>query len=139
MSGNCINALVPGCRVWTEHGLQCHGHHQINVPARTGGTVSPYSLGLYAVKWDTGQQSVHYPVELRIIGNALNITEFEDGIMEEAVSVRKVVGPQGGNREFTVFLRNGDWVSNMAHLEARLEAAKIPIQVERIARKSRRN
>ena len=135
MSGICINCLSAGCRVWTEIGLREHGHKKVNVPAKTGGTVAPFSSELYAVNWDTGQQSVHYPYELEAIGQARNRAEFQDAIMAEAVMVKRVVGPQGGERSFKIFLRNGDWVSHSFGLESRLKAAKIPIEVEKLERK----
>ena len=141
MSGRCVNALVYGCRAWAEHGLHQHGHKMVNVPAKTGGTVAAYAGELYAVNWDTGQQSVHYYNELHmrlcVIGSARTLAEFEDGIMAGAVSVRKVLGPQGGVREFTVSLNNGDWASGLSYLEPRLLAANIPVHTEQLARKQR--
>jgi uncharacterized protein with WD repeat len=109
----------------------------VNVPAQTGGNVSRFSDDLWAVKWDTGQQSVHYSSDLYAIGQARDLAEFEGMIMAEAVSVRQVIGPQGGNRTFTISLRNGDWVSSMAAMKTRLEVANIPIEIERIPKKTR--
>lgn len=137
MSGKRVNLLDIGCRVWAEYGRHEHGHKKVNVPAKTGGTVAYFSSELYAINWDAGQQTVEYPNELCVIGMARNRTEFEDTIISQAVSSRKVVGPQGGLREFTIFLRNGDWITNSAIAESRLEAANIPIQVEKLARKKR--
>ena len=139
VSGKCINSLETGHRVWTEAGLCDHGHEKVNVPAKTGGTIEPfpsYSGGLNAVRWDTGQRSVHYDNELFVIGNARSLTEFEEAIMAEAIRVSRILGPQGGNRQFMILLRNGDWVSGISYcyLLPRLEAANVPIQIEQLAR-----
>lgn len=142
MSGKYVNALVPGSRVWTESGLHEHGHKKVSVPALTGGTVRPFSGdNLFAVKWDTGQESVQYSSELLSIGNARNLSEFMEMIKSEAVKVRKVLGPLGGDRGFVVFLRSGDMFSGapycFASLLASLEKAGIPVEIERVEKKKR--
>lgn len=142
MSGKCVNALAYGCRVWTEHGLREHGHKKVNVPEKTGGTVGPFPGELFSVKWDSGQESVHYGNELCVIGDARDLPELEDMIIREAVRCRLVLGPQGGTREVTIFLRNGDWANGLyawrVRLESRVAAANIPVDVEHLARKKPR-
>ena len=142
MNGKCVNSLEVGCRVWAEFGLRDHGHDKVNVPAKTGGTVvsagqefSTIDQSLYAVNWDTGKHSLHYSNTLCAIGQARNLAEFEDAIVAAAVRGQIVLGPNGGRRGGKIFLRNGDWVDEMCGLQARLEAANVPIQVERLARR----
>jgi hypothetical protein len=133
-----------GCRVWAEWGLYEHGHDKVSVPPKTGGTISSTRQEfstidqlLYTVNWDTGQRSVHYSNTLSSIGSARSLVEFQDWIVAEAVRGEIVLGPMGGLRSAKIFLRNGDWISGMYGLEARLEVANIPIQTERLPRKQR--
>ena len=122
-------------------GSQPHSHGGLpeksnseSLPRRAGG----FPIGsLNAVRWDTGQRSVHYDNELFVIGNARSLTEFEEAIMAEAIRVSRILGPQGGNRQFMILLRNGDWVSGISYcyLLPRLEAANVSIQIEQLARK----
>jgi len=144
INGRCVNRLDVGCRVWAEWGLREHGHDRVSVPAKTGGTISSTRQEfstidqlLYTVTWDTGQRSVHYSNTLSSIGTARNLSEFQDWIVAEAVRGEIVLGPMGGLRSAKIFLQNGDWVAGMYGLEARLEAANIPIQTERLPRKQR--
>ena len=133
MSGKCVNCLQVGSRVWAELGLVQHGYEKVNVPAKTGGTVASFPGELCAVNWDSGQKSVHYPNELLSIGTARNLAEFLDAMKAAAVKIKKVLGPMGGNRGITIFLRNGDWVTVNQHelrpLVESLEAANIPVEV----------
>jgi hypothetical protein len=144
MDGKCVNQLKVGCRVWAEFGLHEHGHNKANVPLKTGGMVvsarqefQTIDQLLYTVKWDSGQDSVHYYESLCAIGSARDLNEFEGMIMAEAIRVEKVVGPNGGLRSAKIILRNGDWISGLYGLESRLEASNIPIQVERLERRRR--
>ena len=141
MSGKYVNALELGSRVWAEHGLHEHGHEKVSVPAQTGGTVAPFGGDLFTVRWDTGQESVHYSSELLSIGNALNLSEFLDGIMVAAVRVRKTLGPRGGDHGSTIFLRNGDMIYcapyEFKSLLASLEAAGIPVEAEQIQKEKK--
>ena len=141
MSGKCVNCLEAGSRVWSEHGLIQHGYEKVNVPAKTGGTVAPFRGGLYAVNWDSGQQSVHYPNELLSIGNARCLAEFLDSIKAAAARLKKVLGPLGGNRGITIFLRNGDWISADQHelrpLVESLEVTNIPVELEQLEKQKK--
>ena len=144
MNGKCINRLDVGCRVWAEYGFHEHGHDKVSVPPKTGGTIIStrqefYTIDqlLYTVNWDTGQRSVHYSNTLCAIGNVRTLSEFEDSIVAQAARGEMVLGPNGGLRSAKIFLQNGDWVAGMYGLQSRLEAANIPIQIERIPRRPR--
>jgi len=144
MSGRCINGLDVGCRVWAECGLHEHGHDKVSVPPKTGGTIIStwkefYTIDqlLYTINWDTGQRSIHYSNTLCPIASARTLTEFGDLVVAQATRCEIALGPLGGLRSAKIILQNGDWVDGMYGLQARLEAANIPIQIERIPRRSR--
>ena len=140
--GTCINWLEIGSRVWTEYGFHQHGHDKVNVPPETGGTIiakwnefMTMDNPLHRVNWDSGQKSVHYSNELFCIGHSRTITEFMAGILAEAERAKHTVGPNGGDRGFRIFLRNGDWVEGIYQLKQSLEQKNIPIEVEVLPRK----
>jgi hypothetical protein len=144
MTGKCINRLERGCRVWAQAGFRDHGYENVSVPPMTGGVVISTSrqyltvdLMLYTVKWDTGQQSVHYPKELCSLGTARSLTEFEDSIMAEADHAEIILGPSGGDRGAKIFLKSGDWIDGMYGLKPKLEAANILIETKRLPRKGK--
>jgi hypothetical protein len=144
VNGKCLNNLEVGCRVWSAWGLHEHGHDKVSVPKNTGGTViqkwnefSTMDNPLYRVKWDTGQQSVHYYNTLYCIGRSQTEAAFTQSILAEASSVKITRGPMGGIRRFTIFLKNGDWIEGMVQLQPQLEAAKVPIELEQLERKKR--
>lgn len=146
MTGNCLNSLKTGNRVWAEWGLREHGHKKVNVPPKTAGTISSkwneyHSIDnpLYTVNWDSGQQSVHYGGELVCIAQCRTLEEFHQMILKEALNANRIVGPQGGSRGFTIHLRNGDRIENYYPALLLLDEAKIPINIEAIPRKPRRD
>lgn len=143
MTAKCLNHLEVGCRVWT-YGQREHGHDKVSVPAQTGGTVVgkqnefiTIDNPLYRVKWDTGQESVHYSNTLICIGRAQTLDEFTQSILADAERIKVVRGPNGGLREFTIFLKSGDWIDGMSQLQPQLEAKQIPIELEQLQRKKR--
>jgi hypothetical protein len=135
MNPERINRLDVGYRVWTEYGLREHGHAKTNVPPKTGGMIfaswHPYTsvdVLLYRVKWDSGQESVHYAKTLFSIGKARSLTEFEEFILAEAVGVELVEWPKGKLRDAKIRLLSGDYVDGLYGLRERLESANISIQ-----------
>jgi hypothetical protein len=137
-----INSLAPGRRVWTYYGLREHGHEKVNVGPQTGGMVvsranefNTLDNPLYTVKWDTGQESVNYGNDLQCIGQYQTLGEFDQMILAEAVQVKRVVGPQGGLRHSTTYLRNGDTIAD--YEPPGLLESGIPILTEIVARKPR--
>ena len=109
---------------------------------KVGRSSRTFPGNLYVVNWDTGQQSVHYHSNFmrkcffQSQMQAAHWTEFEaDSVMVDAVGVKKVLGPQGGIRSYSIHLRNGDWVLGDYDLEERLKAANVPIEMEQIAPK----
>ena len=142
--GKCINHLKGGCRVWAELGLRDHGHNKANVPAKTGGSVIStrqefYTIDqlLYTVKWDSGQESVHYGNELHCIGQCRSLTEFEALIHTETIHIKQTLGPNGGKRGLVISLRNGDWIEDYYSILPELEQKGIPIETERLPRTPR--
>jgi L-asparaginase/Glu-tRNA(Gln) amidotransferase subunit D len=128
-----LNVAEIGYRVWTE-GLDAHGHQRITVPA-TGGTIKnlvhQFGYGeLYAVKWDTGHETLHYISEftmsddrhrIMLIGSSRTKEEFAQMIVAEAVSARK-------GRRLTTVLRNGDTI--VGYQCPLLDWAKFPTEIE---------
>lgn len=92
---------------------------------------------LYRVKWDTGQESVHYSNTLFCIGRSQTLDDFTQSILVAAERAKIVRGPNGGLREFTIFLKNGDWIDGMSQLLPQLEANQIPIELEQLQRRKR--
>lgn len=142
--GKCINSPEVGSRVWTK-GFFEHGHKKVSVPAATGGTVigrwnefMTMDNPLHRVKWDTGQESVHYFEELFCIGQCRSKVEFEATILAEAERVKQTIGPNGGKRGLQIFLRNGDWVDELYDLLPRLKEKGIPIEIEQLEKRPRR-
>lgn len=146
MSGKCLNALEVGSRVWAASGLHEQGRDKVNVPGKTGGTVirkwkefGTLDNFSYAVRWDTGQDTVHYFDTLYCIGQSKTDAEFLQAIFAEAERAKLTRGPSGGVRGFRILLKNGDWIEGMSQLVPQLEERKIPVDVEQLERKKRRH
>jgi hypothetical protein len=138
-----LNYLKEGSRVWTFEGFREQGHRKVSVPAATGGTIrrvwKEFSTGdqcLYDVKWDTGQESTYYANQIESIGESRTVDEFYDLVVARADRAKLVLGPQGGFRSFTIYLKDDEWVAGFGKLKPMLEAAGIPIEEERLPRSS---
>ncbi len=139
--GKCINRLDVGSRVWVV-GLYQHGYNKITIPSPTCGTIvakwnefSSMDNPLHRVKWDTGQESVHYFQDLYCIGQCRTKSEFEDSILREAERAKQTIGPNGGKRGLRIFMQNGDWVDDLYSMLPQLKEKGIPIETEQLERR----
>jgi hypothetical protein len=145
MSAECINKIEVGCRIWTEHGgLFEQRNNSVNVPAKTGGTITSIwnefttiNDPLCRVQWDTGQITIFYCGNLFSIGRFKTLAEFEAFILAEAQRAELVLGPMGGFRSLTIFLRNGDWINGTQEMSEDIKYKNIPVEVVRLEKKKR--
>ena len=142
--GKCINALDVGNRVWTENGFLAHGPNRVDVPVKTGGTITSKENRavfaenyLYYVRWDSGHETAHYSNELFCIGQSDNPDEFRNLICNAAVRAKTVVGPKGGLRSCAIYLKNGDWVHGMSEVVGELQSKGVEVETQRIPRQKR--
>ncbi len=100
--------LIVGNRVWTDDGYPNHGPMEgpkVDIAPNQGGTITEIGHGghfttgstLYSVRWDNGQTSKHYRIELLCIGRFQTRAEFEATIKLKG-PVELTLGPGGGFR-----------------------------------------
>lgn len=152
MIENPITFPDVGCRVWT-FGLQQHGPvngPKTDVLVETGGTIvgfeKPYytmDIYLYSVQWDTGERTKHYFSELLCIGPFRTLSDFKQAILTDGERAKLTLGPVGGFRGFSMYLRNAgtplliqytkdhkrlyDWL-----IEPLIKQAGISVEVEQL-------
>lgn len=125
----CLNYCEVGSRVWAgETGTITSAVQQYFSSDQK----------IYTVKWDTGRICTVYANQFKPIGTCKSWQEFVEWVVSQGEKCEAVYGPAGGLRSEKIIFRNGDWVwiTNYG-LRPNLEAANIPITIEKLARKKR--